>query len=46
MKSQIEGAGEERMGRGGWREKGGLKSHIESTGDEWLWREAAGWKGD
>ena len=46
LKSQIEGTGKERMGRGGWREEGVLKSQIEITGEEWMWREAGAGRGD
>ncbi len=38
MKSRIENAAEESMGRGGWRWERGLRSQIENAGEERMGR--------
>ncbi len=38
MKTQIDNARGERMGRGGWRWDGALKSDMENAGEEGMGR--------
>ena len=44
LKSRIENAEEEGMGRGVWRVEGRLNSQIENAGEELMGRE--GWRGE